>query len=298
LTSCVSCDPNITPALYLSGTSCGTTCPDYYYPDSITHTCIVCSIPCKTCTSVNNCITCATGYSLYGLSCILACPSAYISIAQVCLTCTSPCLTCTPTQTTCTSCVTSLSPSVYLTSSYTCVIAANCPTQTYADTSNYKCVACVSPCLTCSTAVICLSCVTGTSFYINKCLSSCPTGYASVSSICTACTSPCLTCSGSITSCLSCDPSVSPSVYLAGSSCLTNCPSTTFSNFLDQTCTACISPCSTCSSTTICISCASGYSFYSNYCYTNCPSGLVSINQVCLVCSTPCLTCQSTQTSC
>jgi proprotein convertase subtilisin/kexin type 5 len=84
LTSCVSCDPNITPALYLSGTSCGTTCPDYYYPDSITRICIACSIPCSTCTSVTNCITCTTGYSLYGLSCILTCPSGYLSVSNIC----------------------------------------------------------------------------------------------------------------------------------------------------------------------------------------------------------------------
>lgn len=144
---------------------------------------------------------------------------------------------------------------------------------------------CLGDCATCSvTQTNCTSCRTLNQSG-NLCVALCPAGTASVNNICTPCTSPCYTCTNTPTTCLTCDPSITPLVFLSNSRCVTTCPSLyVFPNPIDNTCTACISPCSTCNSSTSCLSCVTGYNLHGTTCSNNCPTGFVNISSVCQKC--------------
>jgi proprotein convertase subtilisin/kexin type 5 len=135
--------------------------------------------------------------------------------------------------TNCTSCLTSLSPPVYL-SNNNCIQI--CPTFTYSNAITYVCSACVSPCVTCTSQTDCLSCNSTTSLYQTSCLPTCPFGYTSIVQVCLLCSPPCRSCSTSQTTCLSCLTSQIPNVFLTGNSCVeaANCPTTTYANLTNN----------------------------------------------------------------
>jgi proprotein convertase subtilisin/kexin type 5 len=104
-------------------------------------------------------------------------------------------------------------------------------------------VPCVNQCYNCTNSTYCLSCITGYSLNPDKkCLTTCPDGYSSVSSICVLCTSNCLTCSSTPSTCTKC---ANP-YFLTGSSCVQTCPDTFYGS--NNLCLTCINQCYNCTS--------------------------------------------------
>lgn len=178
-----------------------------------------------------------------------------------------------------------------------CVVAVNCPVNTYANLTNNECSACIAPCATCASSSSCLTCISGYNLNGNSCLSSCLTGETPINSVCTPCVSPCATCAGTTTTCLTCIVAT-PAYYLFNSYCVNTCPATTYPNGTTSTCNSCRSPCDTCTSSTSCLTCLGGYYLYLNSCLTTCPTGSVGIVTSCQNCTTGCRSCQTTTTYC
>lgn len=134
------------------------------------------------------------------------------------------------------------------------------------------CVPCNSTCLACSLLISnCTACNSSLGLFLlgSSCVnaSSCPAGtYPSVgSAVCETCSAPCATCTG-VLSCLSC----SGSFLLVNSSCLSECPTGTFAQVINN-----ISQCSTCSN--LCADCA----YLANNC-TLCLNSTYLFNNQCL----------------
>jgi proprotein convertase subtilisin/kexin type 5 len=88
--------------------------------------------------------------------------------------------------------------------------------------------------------------------------------------------------------------------FVPNRTCLTSCPSNYYqitSNGL-KFCQACTSPCSNCINATFCLSCVSGYFYYSYSCLTSCPQSYFADNstRICTSCISPCKTCTSLST--
>jgi proprotein convertase subtilisin/kexin type 5 len=191
---CLSCNPSNSPFLYLSAGACVLSCPTNTYANSSTLICETCINPCSTCSSSTICLSCVNSYSLYQYNCLSSCPIGFTSINQICMICLSPCNTCTNSQTFCTSCLTSIIPSVYL-SNNQCINGINCPSGTYPNNTIFQCTTCNTPCLSCTTAAICTSCIINYYLNGNVCVSSCPSKTVNINNLCVSCNSPCLTCS-------------------------------------------------------------------------------------------------------
>lgn len=278
--------------VYLTGQCLGTVPSGYVNVSGIAMPCLG---DCATCSATQtNCTSCKTN-NLSGNLCLITCPSGTTSVNMVCTACSSPCLTCSGAVTSCLSCDPSITPSVYLSGTH-CV--TGCPSGRYANDTNNECTLCVSPCLTCTTASNCVTCVSTHSFLQNACLLSCPSGYVSINQICLACQSPCGTCSVTQTNCTSCLSTLSPSQYLAGNTCVATCPSGFYGNVSTLTCTGCVSPCATCTSASSCLSCVVGSNLFQNTCSSTCQDGTYVSNGVCSPCSAGCKTCSGTAANC
>lgn len=136
---------------------------------------------------------------------------------------------------------------------------------------------CTGDCGTCQVLQSnCTSCKT-LNLLNNQCIATCPTIYAPVNGVCTTCLSPCLTCSQTLTNCTSCVPTLSPSVYLSNGVCITSCPSGSYANNANYTCTLCVAPCLTCTSDAACLTCNSTTYRYLVSCLTTCPAGYTGV---------------------
>ena len=128
-------------------------CQTGYYGDS-NGNCTLCVAPCSTCTSVSFCLSCATNY-LTNNTCVVAslCPSGtYANLTSLtCDACSANCSTCSSVSSNCTSCI---SPYFYFNGS--CI--NSCPSGMFQNST--VCSSCVSPCQTCVSAAVCLSCST------------------------------------------------------------------------------------------------------------------------------------------
>ena len=120
-------------------------------------------------------------------------------------------------------------------------------------------LACNQPCRTCDAndKSSCTSCYeTGSFQYLqsSSCVAACSTGWINKGTFtCTQCDSVCATCDNNDeTSCLTCDKTGS-TPFFYNNRCLTECPSTMYSNSF--ICTDCVSPCASCSSASECTSC-------------------------------------------
>jgi proprotein convertase subtilisin/kexin type 5 len=145
----------------------------------------------------------------------------------------------------------------------------------YYDSGVLICNQCQIPCSNCvgGSVLNCTSCITGyiligsscmpsvncANFYFEgKCLSSCPnTTYDNGMRICINCINNCLTCNSAI-SCTSCKNGY----YFQNNSCHLICPSNTYVNRLNGSCTNCPAECLSCAlrnNSIICLSCNTGY---------------------------------------
>lgn len=233
-TACLSCLNNT----YLSGTSCGSSCPTPgTYADNSTWTCASCIANCSSCSgSSSNCTACASTYFMTSSNvCTQNCPSGTAKLNATTCTCDyTLCLTCALTTTTCISC----DPGLVLKSS-TC--ATSCGNNYYL--SGSTCIACVSNCQTCSSSG-CTACnSTASLLYNSNCYSSCPTGTSQSGTNCITCSTGCSSCSSTsiCTTCLSIyylivydnltsacvRPCPSDYPYLQSSQCVKSCSSGT-----------------------------------------------------------------------
>lgn len=133
-----------------------------------------------------------------------------------------------------------------------------------------SCISCTNNCFTCyNQSSNCLSCNQNYSLFNNTCISSCPSGLYSNSSVCVSCINNCLTCT-SPTICLSCQIGF----VKFSNQCLIVCP-VAYSILINNTCTACSNSCYNCSSNDICYECPSSAALYNSQCVTSCPSPLI-----------------------
>lgn len=108
----------------------------------------------------------------------------------------------------------------------------------YANTLNNLCTACVSPCLTCTSDLDCLTCIQGRYLLGKECLVSCPANIMvanDVSRTCVSCDTNCLTCETFSYQCTSCNNTIG--LYLDGTSCVTECSQNRF--LKDDICSPC-----------------------------------------------------------
>lgn len=95
-TNCTGClSSGSTPYLYAY--RCLSLCPNGYYSDNTTFSCLPCTSPCELCqtVSVHSCLSCISNYYLYQMDCLSTCPATYYNSSGLCKSCISPCLTCT-----------------------------------------------------------------------------------------------------------------------------------------------------------------------------------------------------------
>ena len=193
-------------------------------------------------------------------------------------------MTCASLRTSCTSC-----PWGYFLVNGRCL--PSCPTGSYASNDS-ACQPCMSPCSQCVSSTQCSSCQTG--YYLTP-FQTCVTNCSSLqntgsqifaywlnpsTSACEPCSSSCISCSSS-TSCTQC---VSP-YHLYLFSCIFDCPSSTFYNANNNTCTPCTKTnCQTCISSIQCTVCIPGTAYlFNGDCVTSCPSGYVVQNGICVI---------------
>lgn len=204
---CLTCSPSVTTCtscaegyfLDSAINACNLTCTSPYF--AIDRKCTRCATPCATCVSLQPyaCISCLTGYYLFGTTCYAAqCPDgSYRASASGCAACTSGCLTCITTSSTCLSCY----PGLYL---YQQACLPSCPTSPVLYYEyQMQCIACQPQCTSCiSSPVECASC-SNPVLYFNEVTRECTTNctspyYAGVSStnarLCIKCKLPCKTC--------------------------------------------------------------------------------------------------------
>lgn len=148
--------------------------------------------------------------------------------------CTSPCQKCSTSPTTCLSCLPAPNTFIlFYAVNSSCL--SSCPSTAYQN--NGSCVACISPCVLCTGATACSSCISTKIYYSvnSSCLDTCPNGYYNQSGTCTLCVGPCATCTTS-TSCLSCNVD-----YYYNFSCVigSSCPSGTYPNATAFLCANC-----------------------------------------------------------
>jgi proprotein convertase subtilisin/kexin type 5 len=273
--------------------------------------CSACDTNCLTCLmygstsfTIGNgtyCLTCATSKSLFGSSCVDACPSGYYSSVSVCELCMSNCLNCTASN-SCSACQSGFS--LYSNSClYTC--PASTVSVTNASTLQASCLACPSNCLSCSSlaAPQCNNCLNGFYLYNGGCLSNCSSVslYVSYQMTCAVC--QCLTCSTFAFNCTAC---ANP-YNLYNSQCILSCPNGYYAS--SNICLPCTVNCLSCTSSSQCQYCFIPYALYTvnattSTCNLICPNGTittidtVSFKYVCESCGGFCQTCQTSITYC
>ena len=203
---------------------------------------------CYACSSDTVCLSCSSNFLLNG-GCVnsQSCPSQfYADIQQLkCLACNSNCLTCQYSATTCTACNTTSS--LPLLDNGVCV--GTCTnTLTYPDGTTSSCQPCNSPCLTCTSATACLSCVNGYMLSGTSCSTSCSSGFffSTTANDCQACLLNCLACTNAIF-CQKCQAgNYIKTINSTANECVSNCGNQMYANSVGGSCMACIYPCLNC----------------------------------------------------
>ncbi|EDR28439.1 protein serine/threonine kinase, putative [Entamoeba dispar SAW760] len=259
---------------------CLTCLSDEYYLDSVTSTCISCSIlsGCKRCSNAFACTECNSNYYLDGARC------QQCNTITGCATCSSlkkQCLSCLPTYKTetsvdgsiiCKDCQTVQPNCETCDSSFRCSTCNNRFTR-FTDGTCVSCSDSFNDCSVCSqTSYSCLQCSTK-EYYVNSTTGKCISCYLNTNGSCQTCDSP--------THCLSC----ASNYYLNSSSCIPcstilNCESCTSNGLCTRcsfpytptpngcvSCSLIIPHCSQCTQTgNTCRSCEKGYYLSSNKC--------------------------------
>ena len=254
--------------------------------------CLTCSGP-----AAGQCLTCATGYYLWGGSCFLSCPDGtFHTGSYVCNPCDSSCATCSGTATACTGC----NAGTYLQESDSTCVACNLPGQFI---NGLYCSLCDPSCYTCSgTATTCTGCNAG--MYLrttdNACVACNVPKFYIDDPYCKPCHSTCETCDGDLeTNCLSCPTTPTQTYFLPSDRSCTACDADGWSP-MGTNCVECDSNCKKCSTTSTCTACYSGlYLLLDDHTCVSCTTpGMFQNGVYCSHCDANCATCSGTATTC
>ena len=232
--------------------ACESSCPDSYYADAASRSCLQCDVACGDCNGAGHtsCLTCSAQY--------------YSSAANTCSPCDPLCDGCYgPNNSECSACASgkySLDGTAL-----TCLNACTDVGSTYY-LDGTVCKACVAPCLTCEGPqhYECNTCDGSSIEYVDSslknplhCKTDCGVETYVDGSVCRDCASNCLTCGGgAVADCTQCVTGFF--VFLSTNQCLNPCPDSYFGDAGSGNCEPCANSCSTCvTSATNCLSCAS-----------------------------------------
>jgi len=113
VSNCLTCPLNdlkictrcVSPFFLLNNNLCVSNCPNGFYKDNTSQTCLPCSSNCKSCQNSSNCHGCDNNYFLLSGKCRPECPNGYAQNNGKCVQCeTKNCNTCTTNGKTCTEC--------------------------------------------------------------------------------------------------------------------------------------------------------------------------------------------------
>lgn len=273
--NCLACNTS-SPHPYFLLNRCLSQCPNGYYASASLSLCLPCTSPCEYCntSSVSSCLSCITGYSLFGSVCQGVCPPGYYQNASSCLGCPSQCLSCT-SGTLCGACAANYS-------LFAGECLAQCP-DGYTQV-NRVCIQCSTNCRTCSLVNYCLTCMASLYLYQGQCVNPCPPKFyplsaASSQTVCSGCPFECSECS-SLSVCLSCTAGYQ---LVTANSTHASCNSVCSVGFvpIGGVCQSCQTGCLGCTYTqSNCSACALNYYLYTNTasststCYVTCPVSL------------------------
>lgn len=289
--TCIFCQNNTYKLI--SNSSCVTSCPDFFYPDTVNYLCAQCDSSCLTCSGgyAENCTSCSSTATLrYWLlnMCWSVCPGGYYSndTSNACHICptTFNCGNCTYQNSTDTVVCTSCAYGYYFQASdSTCT--SGCNSTQFANKANNTCIECSPACVSCygPSESSCTSCPSGEKLLTNVtgsfCVTTCdPVGYTTSGGFnCLACDSSCYTCGGTANNeCSSCQNGT----FLSSGYCRLVCPTGTYANITNNQCSSCDGSCTFCFGPTIdnCTGCISNMVLYNFTCTLSCPSGY-TVNQ-------------------
>ena len=255
---------------------------------------VVCGLNCDACSTSNNCISCASGYTVVDGVCVIACDSYCYACNSMgsCNGCMHSAILFPETGCHCAN----RAESCLLCGPHQWVNYWNVTTTSYDPTDNvttttitleHSCVDCEANCDVCDTNNSCIRCNVGFSLYEDTCVPNCPdgmfsfvpTGYYPVILQCVLCPANCLLCDGTGT----CTECTGDGIAIMDGNC-------------------CATECNSCGFDGTCYSCNNGYDLTSDNdcCPSNCQSctagvcsqcynGLIVVNNAC--CSPYCDVC-------
>ena len=276
--NCITCSSTF-PFLLINidnTKTCVGSCDDGYFIGG--QTCHKCKEPCKTCTDLNNCLSCINSDYVYDYSnfkCFSNCTSNYLLKGGNCMNCNANCNGCLETLDNCIECK-----SNYLSISTKEKCVKYCP-QGFQPV-NSTCNRCDINCNVCSDIYNqCEICNLGyENNENNKCVKSMPkcneTEYLNLDDkLCYKCDINCLACENNI-KCNKCEINY----LLQNGKCVSNCQigyyfkSEYINDFIFDSCEKCDNLCKTCIySSSLCTSCYNPKIFYENSCWDSCKKG-------------------------
>ena len=208
---------------------------------------VPCQNNCATCSgTLSGCVSCSynketeISYYLEDGQCVEDCkPGFYEGAGYMCLPCESPCVECNLGPQLCTLC--EAGHTHPWADPLTLQCYDECPDGTYADAEKRQCIACESPCYTCSSATECLSCDHTDDFNLktiffaleNKCYEECPNhSVRSPDNQCLECTGDCATCENIQSQCTTCNEGT----FLHKAECIQDCPFLTWKDRSSRKC--------------------------------------------------------------
>lgn len=259
-TYCQTCN-YFMPIMINTNKKCEWVCPNGYFLNRTTQTCLTCAANCKTCygSTLGYCLSCNTGYYLQGGLCLSTCPSrTYKTADGFCVNCPAGCLTCNLAG-ECFTCDSGLT--LYnLQCLSSCVFTSGLNTYL----NNSVCVTC--DCAVCINSTRCVKCASNKPFLYpanSSCVTTCPDRFYADNNtmICQACPSLCQVCTSQL-NCNRCMVStLGYYIFLYKGICHSLCPNGTFGDEQTGKCLLCSPNCLRCygSQPKQCMTCQPGY---------------------------------------
>lgn len=278
--SCETCLPGFTP-----GSNGECVCARGKYVNSNLQ-CVQCINNCTVCSSETNCTLCTGGYFLQDQKCVTRCNLGYYISGVVCEKCQDGCAHCDRAG-SCLICEAGRY-------AFNGLCYVNCPSGSIAEVTNMTCLACNSPCGTCTQHPSkCLTCLSG-NFFEFGCVDSCPVGTYSENKTCKYCAFECAACLGSANTCIACPDGqylfeakcyAKCPIPLVNGKCPNLCPAGYFTQAANGNCVKCSDKCKSCDGAADkCTSCASGVAS-NGVCVPSCPANTLSVNGNCVPCA-------------
>ena len=250
-TTCITCSPGgptttaagvqvtIPPRFILQITgrasACVEVCPDGFYADTTSKSCIPCFTNCDKCSAAAVCQQCKTGFFLQSgptganSQCLPECPAkTFKSFNGICVPCIDGCAVCSRNN-VCDTCDTGRF-LAFGNNGPRSLCTTTCPAGTFPDAQTNLCRRCPSECPTCDSIAQCTSCRQGLNLQLaadgvrTVCRSSCPDGTFANNQICTRCPqNGCAICDDA-TTCTQCNQGLFLSRQGTATSCIATVP--------------------------------------------------------------------------